>query len=75
MMISRGLFLAGEAVEVELEEELDAENQKMDPLPAAVPFSQLFACAKRTKRRHSLCGATYLTNMWSMDTIYNYLPL
>ncbi|KAG6402168.1 hypothetical protein SASPL_139043 [Salvia splendens] len=35
----------GEAEPVEMEEEMDAENEEMEPPPAAVPFSQLFACA------------------------------
>lgn len=37
----------GDAEPVEVEEEIDAENEEMEPPPAAVPFSQLFACADR----------------------------
>ncbi|KAL8518275.1 hypothetical protein ACS0TY_009585 [Phlomoides rotata] len=37
----------GEAEPVEVEEEIDAENEEMEPPPAAVPFSGLFACADR----------------------------
>ncbi|KAH6829538.1 P-glycoprotein 20 [Perilla frutescens var. hirtella] len=37
----------GDAEPVEVEEEMDAENEEMEPPPAAVPFSQLFACADR----------------------------
>lgn len=37
----------GEAEMVEVEEEIDAENEEMEPPPAAVPFSGLFACADR----------------------------
>ncbi|PIN07940.1 Peptide exporter, ABC superfamily [Handroanthus impetiginosus] len=36
-----------EAVPVEVEDEIDAEGEEMEPPPAAVPFSQLFACADR----------------------------
>ncbi|KZV43331.1 ABC transporter B family member 6-like [Dorcoceras hygrometricum] len=38
---------AGEAVPVEVEDEIDAEADEMEPPPAAVPFSRLFACADR----------------------------
>lgn len=37
----------GEAEPMEVEEEMDAENEEMEPPPAAVPFSRLFACADR----------------------------
>lgn len=37
----------GEAEPVEVEDEIDAENEEMEPPPAAVPFSRLFACADR----------------------------
>ncbi|KAI3470698.1 hypothetical protein Pfo_027361 [Paulownia fortunei] len=36
-----------EAEPVEVEEEIDAEGEEMEPPPAAVPFSRLFACADR----------------------------
>ncbi|GER26259.1 ABC transporter family protein [Striga asiatica] len=35
----------GEAEPVEVEEEIDPEGEEMEPPPAAVPFSRLFACA------------------------------
>lgn len=35
----------GDAEPVEVEEEIDDDNEEMEPPPAAVPFSQLFACA------------------------------
>ncbi|XP_075485120.1 ABC transporter B family member 20-like [Primulina tabacum] len=38
---------AGEAVPLEVEDEIDAEADEMEPPPAAVPFSRLFACADR----------------------------
>ncbi|XP_075484020.1 ABC transporter B family member 20-like isoform X5 [Primulina tabacum] len=38
---------AGEAVPVEVEDEIDADTDEMEPPPAAVPFSRLFACADR----------------------------
>lgn len=38
---------AGDAVPVEVEDEIDAEADEMEPPPAAVPFSRLFACADR----------------------------
>ncbi|PIN03483.1 Peptide exporter, ABC superfamily [Handroanthus impetiginosus] len=37
----------GEAEPVEVEDEIDAEGEDMEPPPAAVPFSRLFACADR----------------------------
>ncbi|GFQ03468.1 ABC transporter b family member 20 [Phtheirospermum japonicum] len=37
----------GEAEPVEVEDEMDAEGEEMEPPPAAVPFSRLFACADR----------------------------
>ncbi|KAG8380726.1 hypothetical protein BUALT_Bualt06G0045900 [Buddleja alternifolia] len=36
-----------DAVQVEVEDEIDADTDEMDPPPAAVPFSRLFACADR----------------------------
>ncbi|KAL2227566.1 UNVERIFIED_CONTAM: ABC transporter B family member 20 [Sesamum indicum] len=36
-----------EDVPVEVEDEIDAEAEEMEPPPAAVPFSRLFACADR----------------------------
>lgn len=36
-----------EADPVEMEDEMDAEGEEMEPPPAAVPFSRLFACADR----------------------------
>ncbi|KAL2539958.1 ABC transporter B family member 20 [Abeliophyllum distichum] len=38
---------AVDAVPVEVEDEIDAEAEEIEPPPAAVPFSQLFACADR----------------------------
>lgn len=38
---------SGDAVPVEVEDETDAEADEMEPPPAAVPFSRLFACADR----------------------------
>ncbi|XP_073306094.1 ABC transporter B family member 20-like [Primulina huaijiensis] len=38
---------AGEAVPLEVEDEIDAEADEMEPPPASVPFSRLFACADR----------------------------
>lgn len=38
---------AGDAVPVEVEDEIDADADEMEPPPAAVPFSRLFACADR----------------------------
>ncbi|EPS68330.1 hypothetical protein M569_06437 [Genlisea aurea] len=35
----------GEPVAVEVEDEIDTEAEDMEPPPAAVPFSRLFACA------------------------------
>ncbi|OIT36883.1 PREDICTED: ABC transporter B family member 6-like [Nicotiana attenuata] len=37
----------GDAMQVELEEEMDAETEEMEPPPTAAPFSMLFACADR----------------------------
>ncbi|KAK6145325.1 hypothetical protein DH2020_022145 [Rehmannia glutinosa] len=37
----------GEAEPVEVEDEIDGEGEEMEPPPAAVPFSRLFACADR----------------------------
>lgn len=34
-----------DAAQVEVEEEIDAEADEIEPPPAAVPFSGLFACA------------------------------
>lgn len=36
-----------ETVRAEVEDEIDAEAEEMEPPPAAVPFSGLFACADR----------------------------
>lgn len=36
----------GEAMQVEVEDEME-EQEEMEPPPAAVPFSRLFACADR----------------------------
>ncbi|CAI9092472.1 OLC1v1027712C1 [Oldenlandia corymbosa var. corymbosa] len=36
-----------DGAQVELEEEIDAEAEEIEPPPAAVPFSRLFACADR----------------------------
>lgn len=36
-----------EAEPVEVEDEIDAEGDEIEPPPAAVPFSGLFACADR----------------------------
>ncbi|KAL7147994.1 hypothetical protein ABFS83_06G149000 [Erythranthe nasuta] len=36
-----------EAEPVEVDDEMDAEGEEMEPPPAAVPFSRLFACADR----------------------------
>ena len=38
---------SGDAGPVEVEEEIDAEAEEIEPPPAAVPFSRLFACADR----------------------------
>ncbi|KAI5659872.1 hypothetical protein M9H77_28665 [Catharanthus roseus] len=38
---------SGEPGPVEVEEEIDAETEEIEPPPAAVPFSRLFACADR----------------------------
>lgn len=35
----------GDAMQVELEEEMDADTEEMEPPPTAAPFSMLFACA------------------------------
>ncbi|KAK4425202.1 ABC transporter B family member 20 [Sesamum alatum] len=37
----------GEAEPVEVEDEMDGDGEEMEPPPAAVPFSRLFACADR----------------------------
>ncbi|KAL3370310.1 hypothetical protein AABB24_007375 [Solanum stoloniferum] len=37
----------GDAMQVELEEEMDADTEEMEPPPTAAPFSMLFACADR----------------------------
>lgn len=39
------LEASGDAGPVEVEEEIDAEAEEIEPPPAAVPFSRLFACA------------------------------
>lgn len=36
-----------DAAPLEVEEEIDAEAEEIEPPPAAVPFMQLFACADR----------------------------
>ena len=38
---------SAEPAPVEVEEEIDAETEEIEPPPAAVPFSRLFACADR----------------------------
>ncbi|XP_031107198.1 ABC transporter B family member 20-like [Ipomoea triloba] len=41
------LEASGDVVPAEMDEEIDAETEEIEPPPAAVPFSQLFACADR----------------------------
>lgn len=38
---------SAEPTPVEVEEEIDVDTEEMEPPPAAVPFSRLFACADR----------------------------
>ncbi|KAG9145335.1 hypothetical protein Leryth_008264 [Lithospermum erythrorhizon] len=37
--------MSADALPMEIEEDMDAEVEEMEPPPAAVPFSRLFACA------------------------------